>query len=53
MLLGLYTSKNITSVVIATVKSYNIIFYIAYTTIDNVLNNNTFTQYFYNYLDKD
>ena len=52
MLLGPYTGKNIASIVIATVESYNIIFYIIYTTIDNTLNNNTFIQHFYNYLDK-
>jgi len=34
-------------------ESYNITSYIAYTTIDNALNNNTFIQHFYNYLDKD
>jgi len=42
MLLGPYTSKNITSVVITTVESYNITSHIAYTTMDNALNNNTF-----------
>ena len=42
MLLGPYTGKNITSVVIATIESYNITSYIIYTTIDNASNNNTF-----------
>ena len=42
MLLGPYTSKNITSIVIATIESYNITSYIVYTTIDNALNNDTF-----------
>ena len=53
MLLGPYTSTNIASVVITAIKSYDILLYIAYTTIDNALNNNTFVQHFYNYLDKD
>jgi len=43
MLLGPYTSKNIASIVITTIESYNITSYIVYTTIDNALNNNTFT----------
>ena len=42
MLLRPYTSKNITSVVIATVEFYNITSYIVYTTMDNALNNDTF-----------
>ena len=53
MLLEPYTSKNITSIVIATIEFYNITSYIIYTTINNALNNNTFIQHFYNYLDKD
>ena len=53
MLLGPYTSANIASVVIAAIESYDISLYIAYTTMDNALNNNTFAQYFYDYLDKD
>jgi len=42
MLLGPYTSKNIAFIVIATMESYNITSYIAYTTMDNALNNDTF-----------
>jgi len=42
MLLGPYISKNIASIVITTMESYNITSHIIYTTMDNALNNNTF-----------
>ena len=53
MLLGPYTGANIASVVIAAIESYDISSHIAYTTMDNTSNNDTFAQHFYDYLDKD
>ena len=53
MLLGPHTGANIASVVIAAIESYDISSHIAYTTMDNASNNDTFAQHFYDYLDKD